>query len=160
MKSDKNSFKYIFLTVLITLLTHSVMASVMRFAIKTAVFSETAGIFTAVTVVFLIMFAAYFAGRKLLADKKFISGKLYYIIAAVIPVIVWTAAVVKSSAGAASSFDFAAGFDIQTVSESVSSALKLIKNVMGLISSVLIFMLASLCEIISMIVIKIKKYDR
>lgn len=160
MKSYKNSFKYIFLTALITLLIHFIMASVVRFAIKTAVFSEAVGIFAAVTVVFVLMFAAYFAGRKLLADKKFISGKLYYIIAAVIPVIVWTAAVVKSSAGAASSVDFAAGFDIQTVSESLTSALKFIKNVMGLISSILIFMSASLCEIISMIVIKIKKYDK
>ena len=160
MKSDKNFFKYIFLTALITLLIHVIMASVVRFAIKTAVFSESVSIFAAVTVVFVIMFAAYFAGRKFLADKKFISGKLYYIIAAVIPVIIWTAAVVKSSISAASSIDFAAGFDIQTVSESLTSALKLINNVMVLISSILIFMSASLCEIVSMIVIKIKKYDK
>lgn len=160
MKSDRNIFKYIFITALVTVCVHLLMASVVRLAVKTAVFSEAVGIFAAVTVVFVIMFAAYFAGRKLVADKKIISGKLYYVIAAVIPVIIWTAAVVKSSFGAASSVDWSAGFDIQTVSESIVSALKLINNIMGLISSVLIFMSASLCEIISMIVIKIKKYDK
>lgn len=156
-KKYTHIFKYTLITAIFTFLVHMIMVFIVRQALKIAVFSEAIGIAVALAVVCIIMFTAYFIGRKLITDKKLIPRTLYYVISAVFPVIIWSIIAVAAFVSASAAIHFNMEMDINAWANTVKSTLKVINSIIGLLSSLMVFLSAGLCEIISMIVKNLKK---
>ncbi len=153
MESDskkRNTFKYFVLIFLVMSLIHFALAFLVKQALKIAIFSETIGIALSLAVVSAIMLIIYFKGRKYIIDKQLISAKVYCFITAHLPVIVWLGIFIFRIVSAFQNCEIDE-INFENIFIFLKSFLKVVNSAISLISSVLVLISATICEIFSKI---------